>query len=127
MVSLLPFSGSLCVPPLQLKVGHPVLTIQKCPIRVCASYSIVCFPYMYTIPGLPLASFPGLPCFCSSLIFSVIHGSRRTGGGAGNTYHMNGVKWMRGAWTLGGGVHIRITYQTSQSSISLLGGTSKVH
>ena len=59
---------------------------------------------MYTIPGLPLASFPGLPCFCSSFAFSIIHRSRRMVEAwkhLWREWHQVDVRWTLG----GGGPH----------------------
>ena len=47
------------------------------------------------------------PFFCSMVcvVFSIIHGSGRVvkNGGGLNTYHVNGVWWMRGGGGGGGG------------------------
>ena len=47
------------------------------------------------------------PFFALRFAFSIIHGSGRAGktGKAGNSYHVNDVRWTRGG-RRGGGVHV---------------------
>ena len=56
---------------------------------------------------LDLASFSGLPRFCSSVCVRTEAEEREKRGRPGNTYHVNDVRWTRGGCR-GGGVRIQI-------------------
>ena len=60
--------------------------------KYSATLSHVAIMYTYSV-----ALFPGLPVFCPSVSFSIIHGSeeREKRRRPGNTYHVNDVWWTR--------------------------------